>query len=71
MPLQTGSMSIAFAYIASMNKKNWKELETLREKGSKRYQERIAEEQEAEELIKNYKEEKEEFPLNDNLPTTS
>lgn len=34
--------------------KNYKEKETLKERGTKRYQERIVEEQEAEEEIRNY-----------------
>ena len=48
--------------------KNYKEKETIREKGTKRYQERIAEEQEAEQEIKNYIHE--ELDLIDN-PTIS
>lgn len=70
MPLQTRLMSTAPASTGCMNKLNWKEVETIRKVGSKRYRERIAEQQEAEELIKNYKEEKEEFPVNDDCPKT-
>lgn len=36
-------------------KKNYKEKETIRERGKKRYLERISEEEEAEQEIKNYK----------------
>lgn len=34
--------------------KNYKEKETLKERGTKRFQERIAEEKEAEQLIKDF-----------------
>lgn len=37
-----------------MKSKNYKEKETLRERGTKKYRERIAEEKEAEEEIKQY-----------------
>lgn len=37
-----------------MKLKNYKEKETLRERGTKKYRERIAEEKEAEEEIKQY-----------------
>jgi replication initiation and membrane attachment protein DnaB len=46
--------------ILATTKKNWKELENEKSRGKKRYQERIAEEKEAEQLIKEYKEEQEE-----------
>lgn len=39
------------------NSKNYKEKETLKERGTKRYRERIAQEQEAEEEIKQYERE--------------
>lgn len=38
-------------------KRNYKEQETLKERGTKRYQERLIEEEEAERLIKEYEEE--------------
>ena len=43
-----------------MKIQTYKEKETLKERGTKRYQERLVEEQEAEEEIKQYKHEKEE-----------
>ena len=38
-----------------MKLKSYKEKETLKERGTKRFQERLAEEKEAEKEIKNYK----------------
>jgi len=50
--------------------KTYKEKETIREKGTKRYQERIAEEQEAEKEIKEYIYEELDLIDNDQQPTT-
>lgn len=44
-----------------VNKKNYKEDRTLKERGTKKYRERIVEEKEAEKLIKEYKENNEEY----------
>ena len=54
-----------------MKLKTYKEKETLKERGTKRYQERLAEEQEAEEEIKNYQNNEEDTIDNDNIPTIS
>jgi len=54
-----------------MKIQTYKEKETLKERGTKRYQERLVEEQEAEEEIKQYKHEKEDTIDNDTLPTIS
>ncbi len=52
--------------------RNWKEQESIKERGTKRYQERLVEEEEAEKEIRNYREEKEEIRDNDdNNPTIS
>jgi hypothetical protein len=51
--------------------KNYKEQETLKERGTKRFQERIAEEKEAEQLIKDYIHEEQETLDNDQHPTIS
>lgn len=48
--------------------KNYKERETLKERGTKRYQERIVEEQEAEQEIKQYIHEELDLIDNDNQP---
>jgi hypothetical protein len=52
-----------------MKLKTYKEKENLKERGTKRYQERKVQEQEAEEEIKNYKDEKEDTIDNDSPPT--
>lgn len=49
----------------------YKERETLKERGTKRYQERKVQEAEAEEEIKQYKNEKEDTIDNDTIPTIS
>lgn len=55
-----------------MKLKTYKEKETLQERGTKRYQERLAEEKEAEKEIKNYKEEEKDTLDNDSYhPTIS
>jgi hypothetical protein len=51
--------------------KTYKEKETLKERGTKRFQERLAEEREAEKEIKNYKEEKKDTIDNDDSPTNT
>jgi len=54
----------------SLKNKSYKEKETLKERGTKRFQERLAEEAEAEKEIKNYKSpEKEEILDNTDRPT--
>ena len=52
-----------------MKLKSYKEKETLKERGTKRFQERLAEEKEAEKEIKNYKSpEKDECLANTDRP---
>lgn len=52
-----------------MKLKNYKEKETIREKGTKKFQKRVAEEQEAEEEIQQFDLDKEENKNDDNTPT--
>jgi len=52
-----------------MKQKTYKEKETLRERGSKRFQERLVEEKEAEEEIKQFTLNEESTLENDNTPT--
>jgi hypothetical protein len=52
-----------------MKLKNYKEKETLKERGTKRFQERLAEEKEAEKEIKQYQPEEKEILDNDERPT--
>lgn len=52
-----------------MKLKNYKEKETIREKGTKKFQKRVAEEQEAEEEIQQFDLNKEENKNDDNTPT--
>ena len=55
-----------------MKLKNYKEKETLKERGTKRYQERLAEEAEAEKEIKQYtQEEKAQLIDTDDNPSIS
>lgn len=54
-----------------MKLRTYKEKETLKERGTKRFQERLAEEKEAEKEIKNYKEEKKDTIDNDDSPTNT
>ena len=51
--------------ILATTHKNWKELDSEKTRGKKRYRERLAEEQEAEELIKEFQEQLEK----DNIDT--
>jgi len=51
-----------------MKSHTYKEKETLRERGTKRYQERLVEEKEANEEIKQYQEE-DQLEHNDDTPT--
>lgn len=56
----------------SLKNKTYKEKETLKERGTKRFQERLAEEKEAEKEIKHYKEEEKDTLDNDSYhPTIS
>jgi len=48
-----------------IKKPSHKERDALRERGKKKYLDRIVEEQEAEQEIKNYKPEETEYPNND------
>jgi hypothetical protein len=52
-----------------MKPKSYKEKETLRERGSKKFQERLAEEKEAKEEIKQFTLNEEGTLANDNTPT--
>jgi hypothetical protein len=52
--------------ILATTKKTWKELDNEKLRGKKRYQERKAEEKEAEQLIKDYKEQEEQEYTSDN-----
>lgn len=52
-----------------MKLKNYKEKETIRTKGTKKFQKRVAEEQEAEEEIQQFDLDKEENKNDDNTPT--
>lgn len=55
----------------SLKNKTYKEKETLKERGTKRFQERLAEEKEAEKEVKEFVYEKDEYPTNDTNPTIS
>ncbi len=48
--------------VLATTKRSWKELENEKTRGRKRFRERIAEEKEAEQLIKDYVDEPEEYP---------
>jgi len=54
-----------------MKQKNYKEKETLQERGTKKFRERVAEEKEANEEIKNYTLDEETEFDNDTAPTLS
>ena len=53
------------AAITMTIKKNYKELETLQKRGKRHYRERLVEEEEAEEQIKQYKRDEEIYEDND------
>ncbi len=48
---------------SEMKQKTYKEKETLQERGTKRYQERLVEQKEAEQMIKEYKQEQQQEEL--------
>lgn len=59
-------MRIGLENILTVTKKSWKEQESEKARGKKRYQERLIEEEEAEKLIRDYtEEERETFPEQD------
>lgn len=55
---------------SEMKQKTYKEKETLQERGTKRYQERLVEQKEAEQMIKEYKQEKDDY-IDSNITTPS
>lgn len=61
-------MKIALDAILATSKKNWKEQESEKTRGKKRYRERLAEEQEAEKLIKEFKQQEELGSIEDSEP---
>ena len=52
---------------SEMKQKTYKEKETLQERGTKRYQERLVEQKEAEQMIKEYKQEKDDYIDSNNI----
>jgi len=62
MPSTTEYMTTLTEFISTLaSKKNYKEIENEKTRGKRRYLERINEEKEAEQLIKDYTEEQEDY----------